>query len=80
VAHPKDGTQKIYSYPEETMERATNMQDTNTANHEWPVQSPEVEALVRDIIGKIADRWTLLVLDLMEDKGALVKSFAVLKV
>lgn len=32
---------------------------------------PEVDALVRDVIGKIADKWTLLVLDLLEEKGTL---------
>jgi DNA-binding HxlR family transcriptional regulator len=37
----------------------------------YPTQSPEVEELVRDIIGKIADNWTLLVLDLLEEKGTL---------
>ena len=37
----------------------------------YPKQPPEVEALVRDIICKIADKWTLLVLDLLEEKGTL---------
>jgi DNA-binding HxlR family transcriptional regulator len=37
----------------------------------YPTQSPEVEELVRDLIGKIADKWTLLVLDLLEEKGTL---------
>lgn len=37
----------------------------------YPQQTPEVEALVRDIICKIADKWTLLVLDLLEEKGTL---------
>jgi DNA-binding HxlR family transcriptional regulator len=71
VRHSKDGTQKIYTYREETMDREVGLQGEDSANHTWPVQTPEVEALVRDIIGKIADRWTLLVLDLLEDKGTM---------
>jgi DNA-binding HxlR family transcriptional regulator len=53
------------------MEHATGFQTSNGSEHIYPVQSPEVEALVRDIIGKIADKWTLLVLDLLEGKGTL---------
>jgi DNA-binding HxlR family transcriptional regulator len=37
--------------------------------HVYPQCAPEVEALVRDVIGKIADKWTLLVLDFLEEKG-----------
>jgi DNA-binding HxlR family transcriptional regulator len=53
------------------MEHETGLQKEDTASHNWPIQTPEVEALVRDIIGKIADRWTLLVLDFLEDKQTL---------
>jgi DNA-binding HxlR family transcriptional regulator len=65
----KDGTKKIYTYREETMKHETEeLQGTMTCAT-YPKQSPEVEDLVRDIIGKIADKWTLLVLDLLEEKG-----------
>jgi DNA-binding HxlR family transcriptional regulator len=53
------------------MEQATGLHTGTASTHSYPVQSPEVEALVRDIIGRIADKWTLLVLDLLEDKGTL---------
>lgn len=33
--------------------------------------SPAKEALVRDMLGRIADKWTLLVLDALEDEDAL---------
>ena len=33
--------------------------------------SPEVEALVHDLIGGIADKWTLLVLEILEGHGEL---------
>jgi DNA-binding HxlR family transcriptional regulator len=41
------------------------------ASHSYPAQTPAIEALVRDIIGKVADKWTLLVLDLLEDKTSM---------
>ena len=33
--------------------------------------SPEVERLVTDIIGRVADKWTLLVLEALEEHGEL---------
>jgi DNA-binding HxlR family transcriptional regulator len=66
----KDGTQKIYTYCGETMNQLTGTTSNAADTHIYPVQTPEVEALVRDIIGKIADKWTLLVLDFLENKGA----------
>jgi DNA-binding HxlR family transcriptional regulator len=32
---------------------------------------PEVEALVREIIGRVADKWTMLVLETLEEHGRL---------
>ena len=32
---------------------------------------PIIEALVRDIIAKVADKWTMLILELLEEKGTL---------
>lgn len=32
---------------------------------------PAVEALVRDIIGKVADKWTMLILEALHEKGTL---------
>lgn len=32
---------------------------------------PRVERLVNELIGRIADKWTLLVLELLEEKGTL---------
>lgn len=32
---------------------------------------PRVEALVNDLIGRVADKWTLLVLEVLEEKGRL---------
>ena len=32
---------------------------------------PVIEALVRDIIAKVADKWTMLILELLEENGTL---------
>ncbi len=33
--------------------------------------NPELEALVREIIGRVADKWTMLVLEALEEHGRL---------
>ena len=37
----------------------------------YPPVDPAVEALVRDIIGKVADKWTMLILEALEEHGTL---------
>ncbi len=32
---------------------------------------PAVEALVRDVIGQVADKWTMLILEVLEEQGCL---------
>ena len=32
---------------------------------------PAIEALVHDIIGKVADKWTMMILDVLHEKGTL---------
>lgn len=40
--------------------------------HESPADmDPRIERLVNDLIGRIADKWTLLVLEELEEKGTL---------
>lgn len=38
---------------------------------DYPPVDPRVERLVDELIGRIADKWTLLVLELLEEKGTL---------
>ena len=35
----------------------------------YPEVAPEVEALVREIIGRVADTWTMLVLEVLNEHG-----------
>ena len=45
------------------------MQEQGGLQH--PEVAPEVEALVRDVIGQIADKWTMLILEALEEHGTL---------
>lgn len=58
----KVGTQKFYTYQEESVSDAP-CEDCNA-----PVD-PKVEALVNDLIGAVADKWTLLVLEVLAEHG-----------
>ena len=35
----------------------------------YPETSPELDALVREIIARVADKWTMLVLEVLEEHG-----------
>jgi DNA-binding HxlR family transcriptional regulator len=37
----------------------------------WPDSDPRVDALVNDVIGQVADKWTMLVLEVLADHGEL---------
>lgn len=38
---------------------------------DYPAVRPEVEALVTELIGRVADKWTMIVLDVLEENGEL---------
>ena len=42
-----------------------------TSTKPWPDSEPEVDALVTDIVGRLADKWTLLVLETLAEHGEL---------
>ena len=37
----------------------------------WPDSDPAVDALVTDVIGRVADKWTMLILEALADHGVL---------
>ena len=39
--------------------------------HEYPPVDPRVEALVNEVIGRVADKWTMLVLEVLAEHGEL---------
>ena len=40
-------------------------------NGEWHAEDPRVDALVGDLIGAVADKWSLMVLETLDEKGEL---------
>lgn len=40
-------------------------------HHDYPDLDPRVEALVTDIIGRVADKWTMIVLEALTEHGEL---------
>lgn len=43
---------------------------TAPAHLPWPTDvDPRVEALVTEVIGRVADKWTMLILDLLAEQG-----------
>lgn len=50
----------------------TGKNETQSASEdspEWSEIDPQVSELVNDIIGKVADKWTLLVLEALDENG-----------
>jgi DNA-binding HxlR family transcriptional regulator len=37
----------------------------------WPASDPAVDALVTEVIGRVADKWTMLILEELADHGIL---------
>ncbi len=37
----------------------------------WPDSDPRVDELVNDVIGQVADKWTMLILEVLADHGEL---------
>ncbi len=37
----------------------------------WPDSDPRIDALVEDVIGKVADKWTMLILEALANHGEL---------
>jgi DNA-binding HxlR family transcriptional regulator len=52
---------------------ATERKSAARAEPPEPVDSldPRVEALVKDLIGRVADKWTMIVLEVLAEKGEL---------
>ena len=37
----------------------------------WPESDPAVDALVTEVIGRVADKWTMLILEVLAEQGEL---------
>lgn len=76
----EEGTQKIYTHPMESDFPASRRrfdppvidEAQEIARHEPPADiDPRVERLVNDLIGRVADKWTMLILEVLEEHGEL---------
>lgn len=47
----------------------TAFQAENSSGH--PPLDPRVEALVNEVIGRVADKWTMIILEVLEEHGEL---------
>lgn len=67
------GTQKRYTYQmDRTLARITALPETAPATRSEPPQlDPALQALVQDIIGRVADKWTMFVLEALVENGRL---------
>jgi DNA-binding HxlR family transcriptional regulator len=67
------GTRKIYTYQRESegfmKKPLVKIRKTKAKLAPPPVTDPKVEALVREIIERVADTWTMLVLEVLEEHG-----------
>ncbi len=52
-------------------ERQTNPKWSKPVHEPYPASSPEVEALVQEVISRVADTWTMLVLEALVEHGRL---------
>jgi DNA-binding HxlR family transcriptional regulator len=62
----KEGTRKIYTHPKES-----DPMPAARPHAAFPEMDPRVEALVTDVIGRVADKWTMLILETLTEQGAL---------
>lgn len=62
----KEGTQKIYTYPKESVQGGKGKSEQSAGDHAW--RAPAVERLVEEIIGRVADKWTMLVIEVLVER------------
>jgi DNA-binding HxlR family transcriptional regulator len=74
----KVGTKKFYTYLKEsdTMSKHLPFSDAQIAKAKYYASQtpptaldPRVEALVKDLIGQVADKWTMLILEVLMEHG-----------
>ncbi len=62
----KEGTRKIYTHPKES-----DPMPAAVPHADYPEMDPRVEALVTEVIGRVADKWTMLILETLTEQGEL---------
>jgi DNA-binding HxlR family transcriptional regulator len=74
----KSGTQKIYTHQKESVAMAGDfpLEAAQTvplpkADGGCPVEDPRVAALVNEVIGRVADKWTMIILETLAEHDTL---------
>jgi DNA-binding HxlR family transcriptional regulator len=76
----EEGTKEFYTYPKESVAMSSRPRFTGndvalaeayTSGTPPEVVDPRVEALVNELIGRVADKWTMLILEVLAEKGEL---------
>src|ERR1700759_2180237 len=67
----KEGTRKIYTYLLESDLPAKAKTLPKLSSKPWPDAGPEIDDLVTEVIGRVADKWTMLILEVLADHGDL---------
>ena len=67
----KVGTIWSHTYHSETIVEKPDIKIAKkcSAQGPYPETTPEVDALVHEIIGRVADKWTMIVLEILEEHG-----------
>lgn len=66
----KVGTEKIYTHLLESVVIApSKVAKASKVAKPWPDSSLDVDTLVTEIIGCVADKWTMLILEVLADHG-----------
>jgi DNA-binding HxlR family transcriptional regulator len=65
--HWKEGTKKIYTHQKESVTMTVEVVCEVTGSSD----DPRVEALVNDLIGRVADKWTMLILEALAAGGTM---------
>ncbi|MEO5804957.1 helix-turn-helix domain-containing protein [Devosia sp.] len=53
------------------MSKGSEAKNNRQAATVYPPSTPEVDALVNELIGRVADKWTMIVIEVLEQHGEL---------
>jgi DNA-binding HxlR family transcriptional regulator len=67
----KEGTRKFYTYRKESVMMPMASAPYHVAPPPGTPMDPRVEALVNELIGRVADKWTMLILEVLAEGGVM---------
>jgi DNA-binding HxlR family transcriptional regulator len=67
----KEGTEKIYTHQKESVMPAKPATKTGWSDHIPDDTDPRVELLVHELIGRVADKWTMIIIEVLAERGTM---------